>query len=86
MFDPQDIGEIQNKLDRIVYNTENGLNITMHWTIEQCVEFVANWHYCFMEEPHSEDALNYMDAFINYFAGFVQNYLEEEGIDWQDNL
>lgn len=86
LFDPKEIGEIQNKLDKIVYHSENGFNISMNWSIDQCITFVANYHWSFHNTAEGEDAANYINEFVEYFANFLEDWLESEGIDWQEEL
>jgi hypothetical protein len=80
VFSKAELEELSDKMDRIVFNNENGFIATMDWTIEQTVQFV--WH--FYNRMESDVSADFIDEFVSHFAAFLEDYLAEEGIDFRE--
>lgn len=80
IFSKEEMDELSDRMDRIVYNNENGFIATMSWTIEQCVNMVWNYY----NQEKSDDSVELINEFIDYFVKFLEDYLIEEGIDYND--
>ena len=85
VFNIEDFRELSERMERILYNNENGFTATMFWTIEQSIMFVNSCHNSRGDFP-DEEAWNYVEDFVEAFVAFLETYLEEEGIDYRDEI
>lgn len=85
VFNIEDFRELSERMERILYNNENGFTATMFWTIEQSIMFVQSYHNSRGDFP-DEDAWNYVEDFVEAFVAFLESYLDEEGVDYRDDI
>jgi hypothetical protein len=83
IFNIEEFKELSERMERIIYNNENGFTATMFWTIEQSLAFVYHYHNSRGDFPDDE-SWNYVEDFVEAFVAFLESYLEEEGIDYRD--
>jgi len=85
IFNIEDFKELSERMERIIYNNENGFTATMFWTIEQAINMVLSYHNSRGDFP-DEEAWNYVEDFVETFVSFLEDYLAEEGIDYRDEI
>jgi alanyl-tRNA synthetase len=83
VFNIEDFKEVSERMERIVYNNENGFTATMFWTIDQAINMVKNYYDSRSEAP-SDEAWDHVEDFVEAFIFFLEDYLQEEGIDFRD--
>jgi hypothetical protein len=84
VFNIEDFKELSERMERIIYNNENGFTATMFWTIEQALDMVHHYHNSREDDIDNEMSWNYVEDFVESFIFFLENYLLEEGIDYRD--
>ncbi len=84
IFNIEEFKELSDRMERIIYNNENGFTATMFWTIEQSLAFVHHYHNSREDDIDNEESWNYIEDFVEAFVAFLEGYLLEEGIDYRD--
>lgn len=85
VFNIEDFRELSERMERVLYNNENGFTATMFWTIEQSIQMVQSYHNSRGDFP-DEDAWNFVEDFVEAFVAFLEDYLDMEGIDYRDEI
>lgn len=86
IFTSTDMEELTDRYEKVLYNTENGVVVTIGISNEQCMDFC--WHY---NRSRSGTDVNfesyiYIETFLTFLADYLEEHLEEEGLDWEDGL
>lgn len=85
VFNIEDFRELSERMERILYNNENGFTATMFWTIDQAITMVQAYHNSRGDFP-DEESWNFVEDLVEAFVGFLEDYLDEEGIDYRDEI
>lgn len=89
LFSRKDMREISERLDKIVYNNENGFSFIISFSIEQAIELINHWHNLpLIDVPDEDDepitSEMFITLFFDSFIDYVKTTLEEDGIEYKD--
>lgn len=86
IFTSNDIEELSSKYEKILYNSENGVIITLGISNDQCMEFC--WHYDRSRSGEDVDfeSFKYIESFLNFLASYLDEHLQEEGLDYKNDF
>lgn len=84
IFNIEDFRELSDRMERVLYNNENGFTATMTWNIEQTIDMVYHYHNSREDDIDNEESWSFIEDFVEHFVNFLENYLFEEGIDYRD--
>lgn len=85
IFTSNDIEELGNKYEKIVYNSENGVIVTIGITNEQCMEFCHHYDRSRGGNDVGFESFNYIESFLNFLATYLDEHLQEEGLDYKND-
>lgn len=86
IFNIEEFKELSEKSERILYNVETGFTATMFWTIDQAIQMVWHYHNSRDNDDPDGDSWNYVEDFVENFVAFLESWLDEEGIDYRDEV
>jgi hypothetical protein len=86
IFTEDDLYDLADRTDRIIYDNENGFIVNITLTNEQCMELVEHWWDSQSEDPDQDviDSFEYLEGFLSNFIYFLQSYLEDQHFGWQE--
>jgi hypothetical protein len=83
IFSSKDIEELEHKYEKIVYNSENGIIVSIGINNEQCMEFCHHYDKSRSGKNSDFESYAYIEAFLSFLAGYLDEHLQEEGLDYQ---
>jgi hypothetical protein len=85
IFTSNDIEELGNKYEKILYNSENGVIVTIGISNEQCMEFCYHYNRSRSGTDVGFESYTYIESFLHFLASYLDDHLQEEGIDFKDD-
>jgi hypothetical protein len=83
IFSVDDLEDLNTRAEKILYNNENGFIASIALTNEQCIELLHHY-YKSRGMRFSFDSLRYVEEFLFFMIQFLEEYLIEEGIDFNE--
>lgn len=83
IFSSTDIEELGNRYEKILYNSENGIIMTIGISNEQCMEFCHHYDKSRSGKDVDFESFSYIESFLNFLAGYLDDHLQEEGLDYK---
>jgi hypothetical protein len=86
IFTEDDLYDLADRTDRIIYDNENGFIVNIALTNEQCMDLVEHFYHSQSEDPDEDviDSFDYIEGFLANFIYFLQNYLDGEHSGWEE--
>ena len=84
IFSADDLEELTFKAEKILYNSENGIIITLAITNDQSMEFCYHYNRSRAGKDSKFDSWSYIENFLLFLMHFLDEHLEEEGLDFND--
>jgi hypothetical protein len=81
IFSEVELEELSLTSEKIVYDSEHGLIVNVGLSNDMCVELVESWA---MSQGGHFPSQMHMLAFIESFIDYLRNYLDEEGIPFDE--
>lgn len=82
IFSSRDVEELNNKYEKILYNSENGMIMTLGISNDQCMEFCYHYFRSRRGRDINFESLAYIESFLAFLADYLNEHLEEEGLDF----
>ena len=82
IFSSRDVEELNNKYEKILYNSENGMIMTLGISNDQCMEFCYHYFRSRRGRDIKFESLAYIESFLAFLADYLNEHLEEEGLDF----
>lgn len=86
IFNSSEVEELSSRYEKILYNTENGMIMTIGISNDQCLEFCYHYFSSRRGKDVNFESLGYIESFLAFLADYLNEHLEEEGLDWSQDF
>lgn len=86
IFTSKDAEELNSKYEKILYNSENGIIMTLGISNEQCMEFCYHYFKSRRSRKLDVESIAYIESFLCFLAEYLEEHLEEEGLDFMQDF
>jgi len=85
IFNLEDLLDLANKTDNVLYDNENGFVVHITLSNEQCMDLVEHFFTIQEAKPDEfhERSYEYIDGFMSNFVYFLQDYLDTQHQGWE---
>ena len=86
-FRDEEIDEINDKTNQIIFNNQNGFVVNLVLSNEQCMDLVHHYTIVASDNDGETDLFNsyeFLDGFMSHFIDFIELHLTETNPDWPD--
>ena len=85
-FSDDEIEDLMDKTDRLLFDNENGFVISVGITNQQCMELVEHWWNTLdpVDDYSIHESYDYIHNFMAEFMWFLETYLDEEHTGWRE--
>lgn len=86
-FRDEEIDEIEDKTNQIIFNNENGFVVNIVLSNEQCMDLVHHYSITYSEDDGNTDIFSsyeFLDGFMSNFIDFIGLHLREINPDWME--
>lgn len=86
-FRDEEIDEIEDKTNQIIFNNENGFVVNIVLSNEQCMDLVHHYSITGSEDYGDTDifgSYQFLDGFMSNFIDFLELHLREINPDWME--
>lgn len=81
-FTHEEIEDIKERTNEIIYNNENGIIINIAMSNEQCMEFCYHYDLSRRIDGDVHSAI-WIEGFISFFNDYLLEHLYNEGLDYR---
>ena len=84
-FNAEEIDELDEKSNQIIFNNENGLVVNIVLSHEQSMVLVSHYHRTLDDNVEDgQTSFEYLEGFLAHFIRFLDNCLIEINPDWME--
>ncbi len=86
-FRDEELDEIEDKTNQIIFNNENGFVVNIVLSNEQCMDLVHHYTMTNSAEINDEEylgSIEFLDGFLSNFVAFIGLHLQETNPDWYE--
>lgn len=84
VFSKDELRELTQKSDRILFDQENGLVVNLELTNNQCMELVHHYRITLSDVDDAMPSYIYLDDFLSHFISFLEKHLDTEVPNWNE--
>lgn len=85
IFLSNDVEELTDKYEKILYNSENGVIISIGISNDQCMEFCYHYFRSRRGKDVNLESLAYIESFLAFMADYLDEHLQEEDLDFLED-
>lgn len=87
-FREEEIDDLEDKSNQIIFNSENGFVVNVVLSNEQCMDLVYHYSIVSSEDDGLMDMFSsyeFLDGFMYNFINFIEKHLQEVNPDWEED-
>lgn len=84
VFSREELHELLNKSDRILWDQENGLLVQVALSNNQCMQLVHHYRMTQSDVPDALESFYFLDDFLAHLVAFVEAHLDQEVPNWNE--